>query len=129
MLSLPDVDFVSLQYGDTDEEIEQVRSESSVNVLSFKDVDNFHDIDGLASLIQACDFVVSIDNSTVHLAGALGKDTRVLLPFVPNWRWLMDRCDSPWYSSVKLYRQGSDRNWSGVFDNVRSDLARWPGPK
>jgi tetratricopeptide (TPR) repeat protein len=129
MLSLPDVDFVSLQYGDTDEEIERVRSESSVNVLSCKDVDNFQDLDGLASLIQACDLVVSVDNSTVHLAGALGKDTRVLLPFMPNWRWLMDRRDSPWYSSVKLYRQGSDRDWSGVFENVRSDLARWPGPK
>ena len=129
MLALPDVDFVSLQYGDTGEEIEQVRSESGVNVLSYKDVDNFHDIDGLASLIQACDFVVSVDNSTVHLAGALGKDTRVLLPFVPNWRWLMDRDDSPWYASVKLYRQGGDRNWSGVFENVRLDLARWPGPK
>jgi hypothetical protein len=129
MLALPDVDFVSLEYGDTGEEIEQVRSESSVTVLSYKDVDNFHDIDGLASLIQACDFVVSVDNSTVHLAGALGKDTRVLLPFVPNWRWLMDRDDSPWYASVKLYRQGSDRNWSGVFESVRSDLARGPGPK
>ena len=129
MLALPDVDFVSLQYGDTGEEIEQVRSRSSVTVLSYKDVDNFHDIDGLASLIQACDFVVSVDNSTVHLAGALGKDTRVLLPFVPNWRWLMDRDDSPWYASVKLYRQGSDRNWSGVFESVRSDLARGPGPK
>jgi tetratricopeptide (TPR) repeat protein len=129
MLPLPSVDFVSLQYGDTDEEIERVRSESGVNVLSYKDVDNFHDIDGLASLIQACDFVVSVDNSTVHLAGALGRDTRVLLPFMPNWRWLIDRDDSPWYSSVKLYRQGSDRSWSGVFENVRSDLARRPGPE
>jgi tetratricopeptide (TPR) repeat protein len=124
ILSSCDVDFVSLQYGDTDEEIRQVRSELGVDVRAYKNVDNLNDLDGLASLIQACDVVVSVDNSTVHLAGALGQDTRVLLPYVSNWRWLMDRDDSPWYSSVKLYRQGRDLNWSGVFENVKADLLR-----
>ncbi len=124
MLALDNVDFVNLQYGDTAEEIERVRSELNVNVLSYREVDNFSDIDGLASLIQACDLVVSIDNTTVHLAGALGQDTRVLLPLVADWRWLADRDDSPWYASVRLYRQDRDRNWAGAFQNVRADLSR-----
>ena len=124
MLSSDKFEFVSLQYGDTTEEIERVKAELGVTVLSYKDVDNFKDIDGLASLIQACDVVVSVDNTTVHLAGALGKDTRVLLPFVADWRWLEDRDDSPWYASVKLYWQGRDRDWAGVFEKVGADLSR-----
>ena len=124
MLPSDKLQFVSLQYGDTAEEIERVKSELGVTVLSYKDVDNFKDIDGLASLIQACDVVVSIDNTTVHLAGALGKDTRVLLPLIAEWRWLVDRDDSPWYASVKLYRQVRDRDWSVSFEKLKTDLSR-----
>jgi ADP-heptose:LPS heptosyltransferase len=124
MLPSDKLQLVSLQYGDTAAEIERVKAELGVAVLSCKDVDNFKDIDGLASLIQACDVVVSVDNSTVHLAGALGKDTRVLLPLVPEWRWLVNRDDSPWYASVKLYRQVRDRDWISPFEKLRADLSR-----
>jgi ADP-heptose:LPS heptosyltransferase len=124
MLRSDNLQFVSLQYGDTAEEIERAKAELGVTVLSYKDIDNFKDIDGLASLIQACDLVVSIDNTTVHLAGALGKDTRVLLPLVAEWRWLADRDDSPWYASVKLYRQVRDRDWAVPFEKLKADLSR-----
>ncbi|MBK7686279.1 MAG: hypothetical protein IPJ25_09950 [Rhodocyclaceae bacterium] len=68
------------------------------------------------------EIVISVDTSVAHLSGALGKPTWVLLPFVPDWRWLLDRDDSPWYSSVKLYRQGEERVWSSVLEKVKTDL-------
>ena len=113
---------VNLQYGDTQDEIAQVSRQYGIEILNCKEVDNTKDIDGLASLIQACDVVVSISNTTVHLAGALGKDTRVLLPYAPDWRWMLDRDDSPWYNSVKLYRQGQDMQWEPVLQRVATDL-------
>ena len=121
-LSLPHHRLVNLQYGDTKDEITQVGRQLGIDVLSCEDVDNFKDIDGLASLIQACDVVVSVSNVTVHLAGALGKDVRVLVPHMSNWRWMLDRSDSPWYASVRLYRQAAFDDWTGVFGQVRADL-------
>jgi ADP-heptose:LPS heptosyltransferase len=68
------------------------------------------------------DLVISVDTSVAHLAGALGKTTWVLLPFVPEWRWLTDREDSPWYGSVRLIRQKSGGDWHAVFERVAADL-------
>jgi len=114
--------FVNLQYGDTTEEINQARIELGIDVTSCDQVDNFNDLDGLASLVQACDVVVSVDNTTVHLAGALGKDVRILLPEISNWRWQLDREDTPWYSSATLYRQDADGDWANAFSRIKSDL-------
>jgi tetratricopeptide (TPR) repeat protein len=122
LLALDGVKFVNLQYGSTAEEIAAVKRELGVDVLCCQGVDNFNDIDGLASLIQACDVVVSVDNSTVQLAGALGKDVRVLLPYFSDWRWLLDRDDSLWYQSARLYRQEADGQWAPVFQKLRADL-------
>lgn len=121
-LSVRDYSFVSLQYGDTDEEISNAKAELGIDVISCGQVDNFNDLDGLASLIQACDVVVSIDNTTVHLAGALGKDVRILLTRIPDWRWQLDRDDSPWYASATLYRQSDDGDWANAFAKIRADL-------
>jgi|TARA_Y100000310_G_scaffold323221_1_gene383289 hypothetical protein len=115
---------VNLQYGNTEQEIAEVKETSGVDVLCCDEVDNFYDIDGLASMIDACDLVISIDNSTAHLAGALGKPTWVLLPFSSEWRWLHDRDDSLWYSSLKLYRQPNSGDWSSVLARIGTDLAR-----
>jgi hypothetical protein len=57
-----------------------------------------------------------------HLSGSLGKETWILLSHVPDWRWMLDREDSPWYSSVKLFRQESKDDWDSVFSKVKSDL-------
>ena len=67
--------------------------------------------------------VISVDTSVAHLSAALGKETWVLLSHVPDWRWLLDREDSPWYPSMKLYRQTSIGNWNSVLDRVKSDLS------
>jgi ADP-heptose:LPS heptosyltransferase len=71
---------VSLQYGSVDQEIDQLQRDFGIEVIRVTEIDNKNDIDGLATLVMACDKVISIDNSTIHLAGALGKETHVLLP-------------------------------------------------
>ena len=68
------------------------------------------------------DLVISVDTSVAHLAGALGKTTWVLLPYMPDWRWLLDREDSPWYPSVKLYRQPHYGQWDPVLRRIAMEL-------
>ena len=116
--------FVSLQYGDVTQEIAEVKDALDVDVLQCADIDNFKDLDGFAALIEACDLVISIDNSTVHFAGALGKPVWVLLPFKADWRWMINRHDSVWYPSVKLYRQTNRDDWDEVLTRVQQDLLR-----
>jgi len=80
------------------------------------------DFSDTAALCDLVDLVISVDTSVAHLAGALGKPTWVLLPYAPDWRWMLDRDDSPWYPSARLYRQGSDRSWTPVLERVASDI-------
>jgi hypothetical protein len=68
------------------------------------------------------DLVVSIDTSVAHLAGALGIRTWVLLTWVPDWRWLLDRDDSPWYPSMRLFRQTTRGSWNGVLERVKLEI-------
>ena len=77
----------------------------------------------LAAQVAAMDLVISIDNSTVHMAGALGVPVWVLLPYAPNWRWLLDREDSPWYPSALLIRQPRADSWDLVIETVRQRLS------
>ena len=118
-LEAPNIKFVSLQYGETQKEIDTIAADLGIQVLTYKDVDNFQDIDGLAAIINACDLVVSIDNTTVHLGGALGKPVNVLLPFDSDWRWMTEGDKSYWYASVRLFRQGSDWDWTPLLEQVR----------
>ena len=76
------------------------------------------DIDGLASLIAACDSIISIDNSTIHLAGALGKKSKLLLPYSCDWRWGRGLSTSYWYNSVELYHQTEIGNWNQVLSEL-----------
>jgi len=76
-----------------------------------------------AALLSCLDLVITVDTSVAHLAGALGRPTWVLLPFVPDYRWLLDREDSPWYPTLRLFRQSERRDWKPVLDRVRNELA------
>lgn len=76
-----------------------------------------------ASLVACLDLVVCVDTAVAHLAAAMGKKTWVLLPFVPDWRWQLGRCDSPWYPSMRLYRQSQTGDWTGPLNAVSQDLA------
>jgi hypothetical protein len=118
-LAAQNVTLVNLQYGAVDDELQALKRDFGISVV---DVSEFYDLDGLAALTSACDHIVSIDNVTVHLAGALGQATRVLLPFACDWRWMVDRSDSPWYPEMTLYRQKIRGDWAGVFEAIKQDL-------
>jgi len=83
-----------------------------------------HDFNDTAALCHGLDLVISVDSSPAHLAATLGRPTWILLPHTPDWRWLRDRSDSPWYPSVRLYRQERPGDWTPVIQRVAADLAR-----
>jgi hypothetical protein len=116
------VALLNLQYGEVDEEIREFKESTGIDVLQSSSVDLREDLDGLAALIELCDLVVSTSNVTIHMAGALGKDSWVLLPFAANFWWLIERTDSLWYPTVRLYRQKSLQDWSEILEVIRSDL-------
>lgn len=84
--------------------------------------DEWHDFSDTAALISELDLVISVDTSVAHLAAALGKPTWILLPEVPDFRWLLEREDSPWYPTVRLFRQDSSRDWNCVIARVQEAL-------
>lgn len=82
------------------------------------------DFTDTAAVLETLELVISVDTSLAHLSGAMGKNTWVLLPFLPDWRWLVDRRDSPWYPAVTLYRQPVAGDWDSVLAEVKQDLLR-----
>jgi hypothetical protein len=94
--------------------------QSSSDVLHFGEgLKNYADT---AALIANLDLVISVDTSVAHLAGALAKPVWILLPFIPDWRWLLDREDSPWYPTARLFRQDETRKWESVMARVQAAL-------
>lgn len=83
-----------------------------------------NDFSDTAALCELLDLVISVDTSVAHLAGALGRPGWILLPFNPDWRWMLEREDSPWYGSARLYRGDRIRGWDEVVTRVRADLNR-----
>ena len=130
ILRLPNCRFVDLQYGDTSAEREAVERELGIRVERLDDIDNTNDIDGLAALISACDAVVSVSNTTAHLAGALGTPTWTLVPHGHSriWYWFKEGERSPWYPRVHVRRQANAQPWRDLaassVDDVSSHLKR-----
>ena len=115
-----DYEYLSLQ-----KEISDVDKEVLIECCKIKHFgDDLKDFTDTAALCELIDIVISVDTSVAHLAGTLGKNTWVLLPYSPDWRWLLDRNDSPWYSSVKLYRQEKINDWESALVNIESDLKK-----
>ena len=107
ILLLPNMVFVDLQYGDTSQERQSFYEKYGVKILKIEEVDNFDDIEGLASLIDLCDCVLSVSNTTVHIAGAIGKPTYLMLPKGKGklWYWSKEGNQSMWYKSIKIFEQ------------------------
>ena len=84
--------------------------------------DDLADFDDTAAVMALADLVISVDTSVVHLAGALGRPTWVLLPFCPDWRWMLERGDTLWYPSVRLFRQPAPGDWNSVIASVAEQL-------
>ena len=118
-----DIEFYSLQKG------EPAESELKAAASSNWGGPAMHDFAGLledfadtAALIENLDLVVSVDTSTAHLAGAMGKPVWMLNRFDTCWRWLLHRCDTPWYPTMRLYRQATPGDWDTVVQRVKADL-------
>ena len=113
-----DATFVSLQ--------KDPRPDDKATLLARTDIvdltEHLTDFVETAALISCLDLVITVDTSVAHLAGALGRPTWVLLPYTPDYRWLLDRDDSPWYPTLRLFRQDETRDYGEVIDRVRSEL-------
>ncbi|MEG4317755.1 MULTISPECIES: tetratricopeptide repeat protein [unclassified Microcoleus] len=116
LLEIPGADFYSLQKEMTAEARAWLEQMPVTDLSS-----HLHDVADTAAVISALDLVISVDTSVAHLAGALGKPVFILLCFVPDWRWLLEREDSPWYPTARLFRQSAAGDWEGVLE--RASLA------
>lgn len=115
------ITFFSLQLGTGSEQTGSPPSGMQLVDLT----DQIHDFADTAALIDQLDIVVSIDTAVAHLAGSLGKQVLLLLPFAPDWRWLLVRSDSPWYPTMHIFRQNQPCDWGNVIDLVRITLDRY----
>jgi hypothetical protein len=123
VLRLLDLDatFVSLQKESRPDDVAALVDRS--DILQFaNELRTFADT---AAVISNLDLVISVDTSVAHLAGALAKPVCVLLPLLPDWRWLLERDDSPWYPTARLFRQNTRGDWWGVISRVFVELERF----
>ncbi len=122
-----DVRFVNLQFDATPDEIDRANTHLGLALHSFAELNLKDDLDNLAALVTALDLVITVDNSTAHLAGALGRETWTLLPFAASWRWFLSPSECLWYPSMRLFRQPKAGDWAAVFAEVnaqRFDIVR-----
>ena len=118
LAGIPGVSFYSLQMGEPASELDRVPA------LGLRDLSpEITDFSATAALAAQLDLVLTVDTSVAHLCGGLALPVWVMLPFVPDWRWLLEREDSPWYPTLRLFRQQAPGDWEGVVSRVREALA------
>ena len=118
LLSVPGLDFVSVQKEISAPQAEFLRALGVVQLGQ-----EFTDLADTAAVLAMLDLLISVDTSVAHLAGAMGKTVALLLPFAPDFRWLLDRTDSPWYPTMRLYRQPAIGDWETPLHRLRQELA------
>ena len=117
--------FINLQYGNVTNEVLDFTTETGISVYSDDRVDSSKDLDGFVAQVAAMDLVVSVANSTAHFAGSLGKSALILLPLVPDWRWMISRADSLWYPEITLLRQSRVGDWGDVLQYTKIALTQF----
>jgi tetratricopeptide (TPR) repeat protein len=119
--TVPDVVFISLQKGQCEDEAIFPPADQPLIHLG----PDIHDFADTAAIIGGLDLVICVDTAVAHLTGALGKPVWVLLPFSADWRWMLNREDSPWYPTMRLFRQQQRGHWGGVVVRIREELDRF----
>jgi ADP-heptose:LPS heptosyltransferase len=121
LAAIEGVQLFSLQKGAGREQLEAAASRFRLTDLGSK-LDDFLET---AAVVKNLDLIITADTALAHLAGALGAPVWVAIPFVPDWRWLLNRDDSPWYPTLRLFRQRQRRNWDEVFARMADELTKW----
>lgn len=117
LFAVPEIDFVSLQRDVGEAQAAMLRAQGVIALGR-----EFADFADTAAVLATLDLVISVDTSVAHLAGAMGKAVALLLPFAPDWRWMLDRTDTPWYPTARLYRQAALGNWDGPLARLCQEL-------
>ena len=118
LLSLEGIQFIGLQKGPGAVQIRELPEKFAFLNLG----DALRDFEDTAAVLAHLDMLITVDTAAAHLAGAMGKPVWVLIPFIPDWRWSMQRCDSPWYPSMRLFRQSAPRDWLSPINAMQSQL-------
>lgn len=118
LAAIDGVKLYGLQKGEAAGQMERLSQALAVENLS----EDLHDFSDTAAAVENLDLVISVDTAPAHLAAAMGKPTWLLLPFAPDWRWMLERTDSPWYPTMRLFRQERWGDWNSVFQNVTEEL-------
>ncbi|MBF2028140.1 MAG: tetratricopeptide repeat protein, partial [Oscillatoriales cyanobacterium C42_A2020_001] len=118
LLTVPEVALYSLQKEASDADRSLLQGRDRLQDVQ----DQLTDFADTAAAIAQLDLIITVDTAVAHLAGALGKPTWLLLAHVPDWRWLMNRDDSPWYPTMRLFRQNKPGEWAEVFERVKQAL-------
>ncbi len=121
IFDVPDIHLVSLQKGPAAAELETYRGAAPLLNLD-SEIGSFEDT---AAIVENLDLVLCVDTSLGHLAGAMGRPVWVLLPFAPDWRWLLERADTPWYPTMQLFRCPGPRRWDLLLPAVAEALRAW----
>lgn len=121
------ISLISLQKGPAARQLSEVGFGGTIAQLTDPDDTSAEALMETAALVSALDLVITSDTAVAHLAGALGAQVWVALHAVPDWRWLLDRADSPWYPSMRLFRQRAAGEWAEVFERVARELTRPAG--
>ena len=119
-----DAHFINLQYGDYTQELKNVEVSNDIHIHDWEDADPLNDLENQAAQIAELDLVISFDNATAQMAGSIGKKTWILVSAPPFWMYMLDRTDSPWYSSVRLFRQVENQGWESIIDDIEKKLSR-----
>ena len=126
ILSNPYCDFINLQFGKFDEDLQQLQSKHGIKIRTIKEIDNYNNIEDLAALINCLDLVINVQNTNADLAAALGQNTWVMVTKygVIEWRWAVNEKKSIWYPTTKLFRQERAGDWNSVINNINMDLKK-----
>jgi hypothetical protein len=115
---IPGLQFIGLQKGAAVGQVKDLAGRISIMYLA----DEFKDFTDTAAVIENLDLVISVDTAVLHLAGAMGKPAWAILSSSPDWRWMLNRQDSPWYPTMRLFRQRSYGDWDSVFEHMAQEL-------
>ena len=124
ILKIKNIKFISLEFKDTTNETDLIRKNYGIEILKEDTIDNFNDIEGLSSIIEACDFIISCSNTNAHLSGALNKKTYLLLPLGKGrlWNWSTHNGFSLWYPKTKVFQQKNVGDWDYPINALREEI-------